>query len=267
MRTLNKQEVENMKAAILAAGQGLRLAQTNPSFAYLPKCLLKIGRKTVLEHQIEVLKQFKVTDVSIVVGVKGSCWNNVSHKLIKAICEKEKIKMVLNNENDRTQNAYSLFLAVNNMECDQLLSTDSDMFFTKEILSSVLNDPHENVILCYRTNDPSISGTRVLVDQNGLVKAIGKTWEIPLPASSWLMHNGIIKIDASFFVQFKRILISCLEKDRHKDSSYPLRKYSKEHGLYALEINHGHVNINTQHDLQNATRMLEESKEFRKERI
>lgn len=244
-----------MKAVILAAGRGLRLTRTNPSFIYLPKCLAKVGRKSVLEHQINALRLLEIRNISIVLGAKGNCWSNESYKLIRAICEKEQTKMVLNNENDRTQNSYSLALVVNSMERDQLLSIDGDMFFTKEILSSVLNDPHNNVILCYRTSNPSISGTRVLVDQNSLVKAIGKTWEIPAPPSSWLMHNGIIRISLTHFVEFKKILASCIETNRQQDLSYPLKSFSKKYRLHALEINHGHVNINMLQDLEEANRV------------
>ena len=43
-----------MKAVILAGGQGTRMGEHTKE---IPKPMLRIGKKPILEHQIELLKQ------------------------------------------------------------------------------------------------------------------------------------------------------------------------------------------------------------------
>jgi len=51
-----------MKAMILAAGQGTRL---RPLTDHIPKCMVSIGGKPVLEHTIEWLRRYGVTEIII----------------------------------------------------------------------------------------------------------------------------------------------------------------------------------------------------------
>ena len=54
-----------MKAVILAGGRGKRLGDLTKK---IPKPMLKIGDKTILEHQIDLLKRYKVTEIIICAG-------------------------------------------------------------------------------------------------------------------------------------------------------------------------------------------------------
>ena len=54
-----------MKAIILAAGMGTRL---RPITSSLPKCLVPVNSKPILEHQLEALLTAGVRDVILVVG-------------------------------------------------------------------------------------------------------------------------------------------------------------------------------------------------------
>ena len=54
-----------MKAIILAAGEGLRLS---PLTDDTPKCLLKVGDKTIIDHQIDSIKKCGLKDIVVVVG-------------------------------------------------------------------------------------------------------------------------------------------------------------------------------------------------------
>jgi len=54
-----------MKAVILAAGAARRLV---PMINSIPKCLIKIGDKSILENQLDALQFYGIEDVLIVVG-------------------------------------------------------------------------------------------------------------------------------------------------------------------------------------------------------
>lgn len=74
-----------MQAVILAGGKGTRLGKLSLK---LPKSLIKIGGKPILEHQILLLKRYGIRDVWILSGYLG--------KQIKSFCgngEKWKVKI------------------------------------------------------------------------------------------------------------------------------------------------------------------------------
>lgn len=58
-----------MQTVIMAGGKGTRIASVN---AEVPKPMLEVCGKTILEHQIEVLKRQKLTDIILVIGYLGS---------------------------------------------------------------------------------------------------------------------------------------------------------------------------------------------------
>lgn len=61
-----------MKVIIIAAGLGSRL---NPLTNDKPKCLLKIKGKSILERQLEALRECGINNISVVRGYKGKMIN------------------------------------------------------------------------------------------------------------------------------------------------------------------------------------------------
>lgn len=62
-----------MQTVIMAGGKGTRIASVN---AEVPKPMLEVCGKPILEHQIEVLKRQKLTDIILVIGYLGSVIRN-----------------------------------------------------------------------------------------------------------------------------------------------------------------------------------------------
>jgi len=58
-----------MRAIILAAGRGSRLAEHNPEGR--PKCLMEFGGRSLLERHLDLLNQLKVRQVDLVVGYEA----------------------------------------------------------------------------------------------------------------------------------------------------------------------------------------------------
>ncbi len=77
-----------MKVIIVAAGLGSRL---NPLTNDKPKGLLKIKGKSILERQLEILRQCGVRDISIVRGYKGE---KINVEFVKTISDQEAVLRV-----------------------------------------------------------------------------------------------------------------------------------------------------------------------------
>lgn len=81
-----------MKAVILAAGRGTRL---EPVTSDLPKCMLPLAGKPVLEHMVEAIREIGIDEISMVIGYKGEAIRGYfedgkSHRVSIKYIEQEK---------------------------------------------------------------------------------------------------------------------------------------------------------------------------------
>ena len=116
-----------MQGLILAAGRGTRLgASTNST----PKCLLEIGRRPLIEHQLEALAEAGVGPVALIVGY---CADEVREVVgIRA-------EYIDNPRWHATNSLYSFSLArpwVN----DSLVVLNCDLLFHPDILNRLLQN-------------------------------------------------------------------------------------------------------------------------------
>lgn len=111
-----------MKAIIIAAGLGNRLMPlTNDK----PKCLLEIGGKTIMQRQLEVLRQCDIDDVVVVRGYRKEMINYPG------------IKYHENTDYENNNILRSLFYADNEMG-DGFIFSYSDIIFERGILEKLL---------------------------------------------------------------------------------------------------------------------------------
>ncbi len=115
-----------MQALILAAGRGSRLGDQAGG---VPKCLLEVDRRPLIEHQIEALASCGIGPVGVVIGYGG---DEVRETLgIKAEC-------VRNPRWSVTNSLYSFWLARDWVKEDVLI-LNCDVLFTPEIVERLLD--------------------------------------------------------------------------------------------------------------------------------
>lgn len=151
-----------MKAIILAAGKGTRLGEYTQG---KPKCLLKLGKETILSREIRILVEAGISkkDIVVVGGYRCDELEGIAPNL------------VYNHQFDIKDNSYSLALGLHEIGKNDVLILDGDLCFEKELLSELIEDKRENVLLSRRSRDLSES-TGVIVDNDGRVRAIGKQY-------------------------------------------------------------------------------------------
>lgn len=121
------------KAIILAAGRGRRMY---PVTENLPKCLLPVGGKTILEYQLELLRGNGISEIIIVVGFAA--------KKVEKIAGKQ-ITYIYNEHYLSTNSLYSLLLAKDHLDSDVLL-LNSDILYNREIIKTLIEEKSSNAI-------------------------------------------------------------------------------------------------------------------------
>jgi len=158
--------VIKIKGVIIAAGMGSRLL---PVTKELPKCLLEINGKTMLQHQLDAFKENNITDVAIVKGFQ--------HEKIDV----GNVSYFLNEDYENNNILASLFYAKDFMDSG-FISSYSDIVYDKEIVKKLKESEgdfcvvvDENWKKCYegRTLHPIEEAENVVLDKNNVIK-IGK---------------------------------------------------------------------------------------------
>ncbi len=159
-----------MKAVILAAGVASRL---RPLTNNTPKCLLKVGKKSILERTIDNLIKNKISEVIVVTGFLREM---IEEFLIQNY-PNLKFTFIYNEKYDSTNNIYSLWLSKSKILGYKMLLMDSDIVFDSRIIGQLLSSKYENCLALRSTEELGKEEIKCLLNEDGSIKEIGKTIE------------------------------------------------------------------------------------------
>jgi len=182
-------------AVILAAGRGARLA---PLTNDIPKCLLPIGRTTIIEFQIRQLRAIGFTDITIVTGYH-------QEKVVRA-CGKN-IRYIHNKDYASTNSLYSLYMAREAIIQGGYVF-NSDVVFHLDILKALVSSPYENALVADFRENLGEEEMKVLVRGHRL-------WKISKDIAPEKAHGenlGLVKLSPAG----AHALIHTAEKEIHK---------------------------------------------------
>jgi len=111
-----------MKAIILAAGSGTRLDKYTKN---LPKCMLDLDGKTLLERQIETLRSAGIEEIIVVKGY-------MAEKI-----HIPDVKYYINNDYSTTNMVETLFKAEKELN-DEILVCYADILYDKKIIEKII---------------------------------------------------------------------------------------------------------------------------------
>jgi choline kinase len=172
-----------LKAIILAAGQGTRMGKYTEN---LPKGMLNFNGKTLLEWQLNTLRENGIEDISIVTGYK------------REAIKYEGLKYYHNPNFAITNMVETLLCARNELKGDILVSY-SDIFYTHQLLEKTVKTPGDIVVavdsawrdywmMRYGTTEFDLETLSV---QNGKIVDLGK--EIDSSKGIDYRYIGLIK--------------------------------------------------------------------------
>jgi len=168
-----------MKAVILAAGTASRM---RPLSDNLPKCLLSVGGKPILERVIENVIAAGVVQIGLVIGYRA----DAIRSFVKGRFPFHRIRFIVNPKYESTNNAFSLLMAhefvLNKMHPaslpEGLLLIDADVLFSAGLLPHLLAQEAESKIAVRVTGNHDEEEVRVKVNERNNIRSIGKT--VPL---------------------------------------------------------------------------------------
>lgn len=208
------------KCVVLAAGTSTRL---RPLTKAMPKCLLKVGEKTLLERTIENVFTAGIEEIAIVIGYQAE----MIREFVKQRFPQFRIQLILNPNYDSTNNAYSLLLArrflkdKNGKVNYNLLLLDSDILFSNKLLPFFLNVEAQNKIAVRISGEHNAEEIQVEINPDRNINFIGKKPNLnELPCESIGIEWFSVEITAKLFAVLERRVKNGLGRSEFYEAAF-----------------------------------------------
>jgi choline kinase len=210
-----------MKAIILAAGKGSRL---DPGSGETVKCLLRLGKITLLERQITYLRASGIEHIAVVVGFQAERVREAGGP---------QIEYIENPNFAKTNSMYSLWLA-RHFFGDGFVVVNSDVLFHPQLLMGLLASPQEDAILVSYGNTTQYGEEEMKVKvRDGRLLDISKTME---PREADGENVGMVKfgkIGAAVLAQEMNALVASGELRSWAPRAF--LEFAKKRSLYVVD--------------------------------
>ena len=179
-----------MRAIILAAGSGLRLGQHTKD---IPKALLDLNGKSILERQISLLREHGVNEIFVVTGYKRE-----KHIL-------KDIEYIFNPRYSETEQLASMMVARTKI-FDDVLIIFGDIIFDSQILQQILASNDDIAIAIdldweksynERPDNPKLLADKVLINQKKILQISAKETSLDIKNQAVGEFLGIIKLSGN----------------------------------------------------------------------
>ena len=154
------------RAILLSAGQGRRLL---PLTADQPKCLIRIGDRSLLEWQVDALIEAGIKEVVVISGYRSDLVEGV----VMRRYGDRRVRVEFNPFFDISDNLASCWIARAAMDTDFLL-LNGDIIFEAAVLKRVLESEAAPITLTVNLKDEYDDDMKVKLSR-GLVRSVSKT--------------------------------------------------------------------------------------------
>ena len=179
-----------MRAIILAAGSGLRLGQHTKD---VPKALLDLNGKSILERQISLLREHGVNEIFVVTGYKREKY------VLK------NVEYIFNPRYSETEQLASMMVARTKI-FDDVLIIFGDIIFDSQILQQILASNDDIAIAIdldweksynERPDNPKSLADKVLINQKKILRISAKVTSLDIENQTVGEFLGVIKLSAN----------------------------------------------------------------------
>ena len=170
----------------MAAGMAKRL---RPLTDTMPKCLLKVGGRTLLERTVEAMRQAGISEFVVVTGYRG----DMIRDFLSAYDESLSFTFLHNADYEHNNNIYSLWMAGEVVRGKDFLLMDSDIFCDPAAVVRIAQEPES--ALAVNRHECGEEEMKVVVDADMRITEISKTCR---PEDAMGESVGIEKIAADY---------------------------------------------------------------------
>ena len=250
-----------MKVIILAAGQGTRL---RPYTDKIPKCMVSIGGKPLLFHQLDTMQNCKISfdDIALVGGYKIDTFNQL------------KIKVFKNSQYDSTNMVSTLFCAREFIKPgEDLIISYGDIIYEPKVLNSLLecNDPicisadkEWERLWRLRMDNPLLDAETFIMNKQFFVQELGKKPRSNTEVQAQYM--GLIKVRSDMVEKLLNIY-DAMDKGINYDGKDYKNMYMTSFIQYLIDtgwsvkaclVENGWLEVDTVEDLDVYKRMFDD---------
>jgi len=156
-----------LKAIILAAGEGKRL---RPLTQNIPKCMVNLFGKSLIEWQIETFRNYNIFDISIVTGY---CSEKINFPNIT----------YFKNSKFKTSNMVETLFCAKKKLTDCVIVSYGDIIFEKSILKKLIDSDEDYSVVIdkawkkywnMRFKNPLEDVESLILDDDGYIRSIGQ---------------------------------------------------------------------------------------------
>lgn len=233
-------------AIILAAGVSRRLY---PHTWKSPKCLLKIGNKSIIDFQLGALEKNGVSDITVIVGY----YREMIREYLESSYPELNFNFITNHHYFETNTAFSLSMARDVMQSNPSLLMNADVLYPESLLEKVLKHPEGNV-LAVDIKKCGREEVKVIEGGEGTIIAIGKELIEEQCLGEFI---GVAKFSNGFNRDFSKKLENLVKSggktDYFEAAIHPL--LSKHRVVYADVSDQSCTEIDFLEDLEKARRL------------
>lgn len=172
-----------MKAVILAAGEGRRL---RPFTETMPKVMLPVANKPILEHVVDAVKNSGIDEIIIVIGYKKEV-------IMEHFKDYEDVDIKYVVQDKQLGTAHALLQAKKHVK-NSFIVLSGDNIIDQKSISKLIKDKSEYSLLIKEHPHPSKYGV-VFVEKNTLKEIVEK----PREKIGKFISTGIYKLPKSIF--------------------------------------------------------------------
>ena len=155
-----------MKAFILAAGVSRRLY---PETYNIPKCLLDVGGKPIINYQLEAIHNTGIDSVTMIIGYHREML--IDH--VKRSFPDINFNFIINHHYFETNTAYSVYLGSDILKSDIHLLMNADVIYPTELITRIIN-AENGTVLAVDIKKCGREEVKVIEGKNNRITAIGK---------------------------------------------------------------------------------------------
>ena len=197
-----------MIGVILAAGMAKRL---RPLTDACPKCLLKIGERTLLQRTVDAMIAAGINELVVVTGYRAEMIRDFLTKQYPSL----NIHFIHNGDYEHNNNIFSLWMTRPYTDGKDFLLSDSDILFDPALIRAVL--AAEGNALALNRHECGEEEIKVIVDADNRIMELSKTCSIEQAIGESV---GFEKMTASYSIALFMELEQMIEREGLIDVFY-----------------------------------------------